>query len=189
MLIHQALMPDSQLENLSLLVGKLIGPIYSPALQVYDGFLLAPRVSLSLSLTGDEGFLNFKTEHLYKSHIMYWQLSAEKSAWPDNIACPNGSPDLYAKAHISGIYLPQAWYVNEVNIFTAQYDHRPLQGEDVRVEYDAALVLRRHGGSEQFCRSLCIAPRPNGTDQLIVFTEEGIIRKKTRNLQLRRSFS
>jgi hypothetical protein len=186
---YQAHIPDSQLENLSMMLGKCIGPIYSPALQIFDGYILASSLSLSLSLSGGDGFLNFKTEHQYTKHEhIYWKLCMEKSDSPANIPYTlNGN--LFGDSNVTGIYLPQAWFVSGVEIFEAYKDYTSLDGEEGEeeefIEFDFALVFHRHGGAEQFCSSLCIGSQPNSTDQLFVLTDENIISQWIRNCKLR----
>ena len=189
MVKYQAHIPDSQLENFSRMLGKCIGPIYSPALQIFDGYILAS----SLSLSSDGGFLNFKTEHQYTKHDrMYWKLSVEKSDSPANIPHTlNG--DLFGDPNVTGIYPPQAWFVSEVEIFEAREDYTSLYkvegDEEEFIEFDFALVFHRHVRAEQFCSSPCIGSQPNSTDQLFVLTDENIISQWIGNCKLRWSTS
>lgn len=143
---YKAHLPDSQLEILRCLLGKIIFDIWSPALELHRQIISADN--LSLALKGKSDFINVRNEWLETNEgEHYWRLSFEQSDKPEGLSYErHGRTGFLAfDFRASCIRLNKMSPIENVKVFEANE-----KNDDETISYDQAVLFRQQNG-EQFC--------------------------------------
>jgi hypothetical protein len=173
--------PDSQLNHLQQLIGRSMGDIFSPALEVHDEYILT--FGLSLTLEWEKSFLDFHNKWLStKSDRSYWQFSVLRSDTPRSLDWKTLDLDSWKfEFAASRIYLPKVWYMSKVEVYEVETLLKEKEGREGEiVQYDYAIVCYQHAG-----RRFCISPAELSANLLRFSLNDHQIDKLIRHCKLR----
>jgi hypothetical protein len=182
---YKAYVPDSELDHLQQLVGRDIGDIFSPALEVHDEYIVT--FGLSLTLEWGKSFLDFHNKWLSTERgTHYWQFSIMRSDTPRNLEWEVLDRDRWKfEFRASRISLPKVWYMSTVEVYETELIlEENGESEAEILQYDSAIVCYQHAG-----RRFCISPAGLTANLLRLSLDDDQINKQIRRRKLRWSSS